>query len=615
MDRSVKLRRAIFVFAALAAAALCAYVWQTQVGWPQATTDRDTVPVSPVSCVRSQPLLVAPIFHTARDRGRSPEVHARALAAQLDRLEPGGPVGDVVLGHTVTIDILGLFHRDAAGEWTIDPQALEDQLMPLRQIERPAVVYLMANHFSRDSPLVRQLRKNPVNLMAKADGSPPESSYFGTTVQPFTLSTDDSVPVNRSRFQGLRQIVTALRDIDQRLPGRIAAITLGGEIHHLFDGLQENTGKFSRIGYTDYSALAVAEYRRWLRQRHGGDIATLNTRFGTPFATWDDVDPPRGDIRDGPIRGFWDHMDANASGSLPIQGWIDIDAGVSGVRVEVDGTYAGHAQLGINRLDVYQARQDIHNPNTGFRFDLDLGTQEPGMHDIRLIAEMSNGTRLEIARRRFARMSAEQTLPAPSLARRLRQWLRRDHALPPLPADQFWVDSPRDLQDAYYNPYAVEWHAFRQDQVRLHLAKLFEIAADAGFDRTRLFSHQLLPHLNGGWNDVLFAAGRSFDKAPFAIGVTLYGGLTLSPLAIASARGQAYGVPEMHPLLYKDAQGAERALAFAQQHCARFLSPMYMVEDSATVPAETVNVFSIGREHAPVQGQLFYAAIERFVRQ
>lgn len=572
------------------------------------------------SCQRDAPMLVAPYFHgTELPAADAPQPlqaadlasMALTLSARLDAMQPRDVPRTIALGYTLTIPILSLFQPTAEGGWQFSPRTLQAYLDLIDQVDRPVVVYLVSEHFSKDGALTRSLLQDPRNVMAKPDGTPPVSRYFTDAIFPFTLSVDEQVPVNRLRFDGIRQTARALRALDQRHPGRIQAVTLGGEFHHLFDGLQDNTGKFSDIAYTDYSALAQQEFRTWLRQRHTS-LNALNRAMGTHFSDWEQVRAPSGDIRTTPLEGFWQHMDANAGGSLPVYGWIDTAAGVNAIQVELDGRRIGRAQLGLNRLDVYQARADIRDPNTGFRYDLALQNLAPGVHRLRLVAEMRDGTQRLIAAREIARMGPDQNLrkrpqPVPRVP---------ESALTPLDAQLFWLDSPREMQDVYFNPFAVEWQRFREEQVRRHIGKLFELVAGEGFDPTRLFSHQLLPYLNGGWNDTLFAAGRSFEDAPFRPGLTLYGGLTVSTLALRYTGGRPYGVPEMNPLLGKDAAEPLQALDFALAHCARFVSPSFMnLTDAHTATSDTYSLFLVAPDSRHAHGRHFYSAIEKFVRR
>jgi len=580
----------------------------------------------PIQQVRRQPLLIAPVFEgigikelnmgdaaiqCGLPAGFTTE---SALINVLNRLEPGGPKGNVIVGYTMVVPILQLYKRGQKGNWILDNERINFYLNLIRKIDRPVVVYMLANHFSSNTELVKELSSNPINLMVKADGSVPSSRYFSTNVQPFTLSTDETVPVNQYKFQAIRVITSALNRIDQELPGRIAAVTLGGEYHHLFDDLKNRAGYFGRANYTDYSAKSIGEFRVWLQGRYK-DITKLNKQMGTHFNTWSKVVPPSRDIRTDKLDGFWQHMDVNANGRLPFFGWIDVDASFKEISFELDGKAIGNAVLGINRMDVYEAKPSILNPNTGFRYDLEVANVEPGIHSAALIARMADGTRQLIVSREFVRMGSGQVLPeSRSIKRKITSVLERHKTKLPSFKGDYWLVSPRNLQDVYYNRFAVEWQSFREEQVREHIKKLFHLVIGAGFDRQRVFSHQLLPYLNGSWNDLQFAADRSFDHTKFQPGMTLYGGLTVSELAVRKANGIPYGVPEMNPLLFKNPQEAEHAIQFQYDHDARFISPYYMslLKKQSNKKGDGHGMFLIEPNNTLKGGNFFFNAIVKY---
>ena len=126
---------------------------------------------------------------------------AKAAAALLDELEPGGAKGAVQVGYTITVQLLSLY-RLREGRWVIDESRVDRVMEVLDQIKRPVVLYLAANHFDTPGPITQALESDPVNLMHLADGSVPRSSYFGNKVVPYTLQTDESIPVNRYPLRG-----------------------------------------------------------------------------------------------------------------------------------------------------------------------------------------------------------------------------------------------------------------------------------------------------------------------------------------------------------------------------------------------------------------------------
>ncbi len=278
--------------------------------------------------------------------------------------------------------VLSLYRQSSDG-WIVDGDKLNFYLDLIRKLDRPVVVYLLANHFSPDSPLANWLLDNPANLMRLPNGHIPVSKYFSTSIKPFTLTTDETLPVNHYRFDAIRKITTSLRVLDAEVPGRIVAITLGGELHQLFDDLMGRTGDYTDGGYTDYSPASVKNFQRWLEAKFK-TIDDLNKVAGTPFRKWENIRPPGRDIRNEKLDGFWEHFDAYAPapGEMPIYGWIDPATGVSSIKIKVDGELLGNVKLTINRLDVYEARPNIKTPNTGFRYDLDFRRMKPGIHTL-----------------------------------------------------------------------------------------------------------------------------------------------------------------------------------------------------------------------------------------
>ena len=112
-----------------------------------------------------------------------------ALNRLLDTLEPGGPKGQVQVGFTATLQLLGLYKHSGKG-WEIDDAQLDNFLRVISQVKRPVVLYLAADHFDSFGPLTRELQKDSRNLLQLRDGKPLNLNYFGYHVIPYTLQTD-----------------------------------------------------------------------------------------------------------------------------------------------------------------------------------------------------------------------------------------------------------------------------------------------------------------------------------------------------------------------------------------------------------------------------------------
>jgi len=459
---------------------------------------------------RSEPLLIAPMIEGLGTDDENVEAKIRTL---LDELEPGGASGDVQIGFTGVVQVFSLYKKINSG-WVFDRAPLDRMLNLAKSLRRPVVIYLAANHFGphigESSPIYDDLLAEPRNLMTYAGGAIPQERYFQTRVVPLTLSDDEKLPINRLRFKAIEHAARILREFDQSQPGVIAGVALLGEIHHMFPDFSSGMGTFKNIRFTDYSAQAIKEFRKWL-QTHYANLQDLNKVARTSFLDWNEVTPPDKDIRHEKLRSYWQHIDAYANGKVPIFGWAFSFSGVRAVEVFINGELAGRAELGINRMDVYEALDEVHNPNLGFRYDLDYSQLRRGIYTLEIVLTTGSNHKVLIDRRDICVSDRNQRTP---------QWQPRK----PLPTDvaevgqqrkygvRSWTDHPNHLQALFFNPYARLWQQFREYQVERLIAKSWSIVVNAGFDRKRVFSHQLLPSLNGSWNDMLLAAQASVSS-------------------------------------------------------------------------------------------------------
>lgn len=182
-----------------------------------------------------------------------------------------------------------------------------------------------------------------------ANGHPAASGYFGYRIVPYTLQTDERIPVNHYRYEALRHVAKRLNALPKAVHQRIIAITLAGELHHMFPDFEGGTGKYRGIAVTDYSASSVSGFRSWLAQRYGS-IANLNARHGFSFASFDMVPAPGKDIRKDKLNGFAEHCDAFADGLLPIAGWLwDPQQRIERLDLYIDAKPAGPVERGLGQ--------------------------------------------------------------------------------------------------------------------------------------------------------------------------------------------------------------------------------------------------------------------------
>jgi len=540
---------------------------------------------------------------------------ALGIRRLLDELEPGGPKGQVQVGFQATLQLLSLYQRKGQ-QWVIDETKLNAYLKVITQVERPVVVYLAADHFDTQGPLVDELIKDPTNLMLLQDGKPPMASYFGYRVVPFTLQSDNNIAVNHYRYAALRHVAKRLNALPKNVRSRIIAITLAGELHHMFPDFEGGTGKFEGIQVTDYSPASIAGFRRWLEQRYG-TVQKFNKDTGFAFASFDQLPVPGKDIRKDRLTSFAEHYDAFADGRLPIAGWLsDPQRSISQLELHVDGQIVVPIERGFNRLDVYRAVADVTTPNTGFRHDLDFSKLAPGLHVAQVVARTTGGlylvgqTQFSVIPRDQSKVNATKPKDVPGLK-----------PLKNLVGVKASLDMPQPMQDVYYNPLARDWNQYRAWQVRGFMNRFYQVAIDAGLPANKLYSHQILPQVNSSWNPQLFAAEQIFNAdAPWKMGLNLYGGATNSDWVrqfMAQRKITDYGVPEFNPQQWKLPNAPLDALKSHYLGGARFVSPYYfsIVPDLYKAGVKhDVNAMELRADNSKDGSNQFYQAIRDFAK-
>lgn len=541
---------------------------------------------------------------------------AAAVTRLLNTLEPGGARGKVQVGYTATLQLLDLY-RPTPNGWKIDAARVEDYLKIVQKVDRPVVLYLSSSHFDSQGPITEELLKDPRNLMQLSDGKPLALGYFGYRIVPYTLLADESIPVNKYRFEALRYVAQKIKMLPAPVQKRIVAITLAGELHQMFPDFENGMGAYNAVAVTDYSPGSVAAFQRWLQNKYS-TIAELNEKTGLKYDDFGSIRPPSKDIRKDTLTSFGEHYDAFADGTLPFSGWIwDPRRKISRLHLYVDGKFVDEVATGLNRLDVYRAEASITNANTGFRYDLDYSQIPPGRHHAQIVAETTTGQFL-LAEREFVVVPRDQSsvkaarfTPIPRLKR-----------AEMLSEVRSWLDIPKPLQDVYYNPLARDWNMFREVQVHDFLNAFYTAAVKAGLPKDKLYSHQIVPQVNSTWNPQLFAADLSMaSDVPWKQGLNMYGGAADSSWMrkfLANRRITDYGVPEFNPQQWKAAGVHLNALQSHLDSGARFVSPYYfsIIPEKFKGAAEHgVNRMEIGPNNTKDGSDAFYRAIVEFARQ
>lgn len=505
---------------------------------------------------------------------RSAQDGSNGIRRMLDQLEPGGPKGQVQVGYLATLQLLSLYRR-SNNRWTIDEKKLDSYFNVISSINRPVVIYLAANHFDTQGPLIDELVKNRTNLMQFSDGMPIHSNYFGYRVIPFTLQVDSFIEVNIYRKEALRHVANRISTLPKLVRDRIIAITFAGELHQMFPDFENGMGNFKNISVTDYSTASIVGFRQWLDQRYGS-INRFNKLNSFEYKSFSEIPAPAKDIRSTRLSSFGEHYDAYADGVIPISGWIwDPTSVIKKLELYVNGRLLCTVKRGFNRLDVYRAINEVTNPNTGYRSDIDFSRWATGHHLVQVIARTDSEKYL-LGKTEIHIISRDQSPPS----RHLATGIEGLKSLSSLKNVKFSLDLPGSTHDYYFNPLARDWNNYRAWQVRQFMEYFYRAALLAGLPADKLFSHQIVPSANSSWNSILFSSEQTLARnVPWKLGFNLYGGATdglwLQDF-LTNNEIREYGVPEFNPQQWKSAADHQQILLTHYKRGAKFISPYYL---------------------------------------
>lgn len=549
------------------------------------------------------------LIHYCEQKG---ENAASLIRNQLEKLEPGGARGNYQIGYTLGVPILSLY-KEKAGKWYLDYAEMNRIAQLIQNVGRPVVLYLMLNHFDSDSRLAKVLATQPRNLMQMQNYRAPLANYFESAVIPFTLCTNEEIPVNRFRFQAMDVLLKTLF----RSPAKnhIQAVTLGGELHQMFPDFETGLGRFENIQITDYSLCSLQQFREDLKKQFG-NIAALNHVLGTTYRTFEQVNLPRENFRQEKLTALVAHIDSYAHGEVPIFGWLAQNGQTPYEKIEilVDGKVVGTATMELNRLDVYQAVREIENPNTGFAYTLNYRQMSAGNHTISVRVKQKNQYflmkewTLTVLKSLSDLAQQEKFSPAKKVL----------NTLPKLSA-KYALDHPKGARlIVLYNPLADLFNQFRNRQVEQFLMTLFDKAKAAGVPTDKLYSHQIVPRVNASWNPFLFATDQTLRaQSPYRLGVNLYGGATNSAYIFKMLAGKPYGVPEYH--VQQQKQGRVPALNAFRAHYqqgAQFISPYYLSLLPKKLEAASAHAqFRLAPENAAYGSNYLYEAMRQIAAE
>lgn len=531
-----------------------------------------------------------PDAHLKSDCRRADGSAAARVESTLDEIGPRvSPSSRYQLGYTLNIPLLQLFRRRDGGDWRVDDELVARFARTVRDADRPVVLYLFATHFSVNAPIEGELASDTANLAVTARGPLAIDKYHGLDIFPWSVATLDN-GISRRREEAIDAVAQAICRLPEKDVAKIRAVTLLGELHHLYPGFQSGMGFAPPYLISDYSEVSRRGFREFLLTRFGS-IDALNRHLGSAFATFDSLEPPSKDIRTEPLQHFWEHIDPFAHGRLPISGWTYLRgrAMPASVRVYLDGRLLARVTASLGRQDVAAAHPEFATADVGWRYDLPFADLPYGVHRIDAVAEDSNGGLFWLGSRRFAYVDREQS-PA------------RELPYEPLsgvnPAESgalaFSIDTPPDLIAVFFNPLVPLWHEFRGQQVADYLAHFARRLDRTCLADTPTYVHQIAPFANPSWDATKYAIDASLRTiADVRLGISLYGESSYGRSFLdwyESNSGQIqYGITEFHPLRPMDADELQQTFDRHHAHGARFVTffvdghPRRPVDDAQSI--------------------------------
>jgi hypothetical protein len=473
---------------------------------------------------------------------------APVVESTLSALGPRFPPNPhLELGYTLPIPLLRLLQPQGK-DWVVDRPALSKLVQALVEVDRPAIVYLFSTHFGVRAPIEHVLAADPKNLLMSQTGGLPVDSYLGDEVFPWNFTTPDN-DITRRRLQVIDAFLEEVCQLPAQHREKIRGVTMLGEVHHMFPKLESGMGFYSPYVITDYSQTSKEDFRRFLKLRYR-HLRSLNQALGADYPSFMAIDPPSKDIRRQSLNRFTEHIDAFAHGSFPVAGWAYVSGvrkgQVAWIRIYRNGQYLGRTAVRGGRQDVAAAHPEFGTADVGWQFDVDFQHLEIGKHRIDVMLETDGAELIHLGARDVAVMGRQQRPPPDLPLSDLPPHRKADNTVASS------IDAPTDQAAYFYNPLVTLWHEFRGEQVMHYLAYFDAHIRRSCLRDTAIYTHQILPFVNPGWDRHRFAAERSLQ--PFGQtrnGISLYGDATYGRNFgewFKTSRLTAYGVTEFHPL-------------------------------------------------------------------
>jgi len=546
-----------------------------------------------------------------RDSGQSA---AGIIESTLSSLGPAvSSNGRFEVGYTLPVPLLKLLVWNGS-DWQVDPRAVERLALTVQETDRPVVLHLFSTHFGIKAPIEEYLSGDPANLAVSPLGPMRKDRYYSIDIYPWTVASTDN-GITRYRQMAIAQVLDAVCRLPQADRRKVRAVTLLGELHHFHADFESGMGVSGPYIVSDYSEASVRGFREFLAGRFG-EIGNLNKAVGENFSSFDEVKPPSRDIRTDRSLHLVEHIDSSAHGKLPLTGWAFDSAGKPGepawIRIYRNGALVARVPARYGRQDVLQAKPAIGTADVGWRFDMDFTGLAPGLHRLDFLAERAGGTLANLGSRRVLIMARDRSPGG---------------AVPggdaPQAADGAGlvgsIDHPQDLATFYFNPMVPLWHEFRNEQVVRYLARFEQQLRASCLAEVDLYTHQIAPFVNPGWDTTKFAVDGSLNGAgSLRLGISLYGEATYGHSFmdwLGTTNHQTYGITEFHPLRPMSPEDVRAMFERHRQRGATFLSFFVDARPRGVRDDSERNIFAIDPDNPDFGSDRLYATIRTIVNE
>ena len=546
----------------------------------------------------------------AKDEGSPSQLIKNTLDRISDRWFE---LGDFKLGYTLNVPLLRLFEVKGE-EIVLNQEILKRVVSTIANVDRPVVLYLFSDHFGVDSPVENQLAKDPANLLQTRKSVMQKDRYYSHDIFPWSF-VDTGNGITKLRETAFNAVLDEVCKLPWYVRRRIEGVTMLGELHHMFPNFESGMGYSGEYLISDYSQHSVDGFRKFLAAKYQS-VADLNSHLNWNYNSFEEVFPPSKNIRTERLNHYLEHIDSFANGTLPISGWIGRARTGSEkkdwIQIYDNGEFAGRVPVAFGRQDVLAVHPELGTADVGWEFKWEFSNKPRGIHKISVYLERGAQPLTLLSTREIALMERSQAVPVILPLKPLPM------SVPVDPSVLFVIDHPVPLSAYYYNPLVPLWHDFRKSQVTHYLDHFSKIARSKCIKPELIYSHQILPFVNPGWDENKFSVGPDLGvPSTLRLGVSLYGESSYGTSFFewfAGSKRDAYGVTEFHPLRAMDAPTLKGVLDHHFQKNAQFLS---FFTDSVGLDENSkgsLNIFSITPQNQNAGSNVLYESVREILK-